>query len=214
MKFEKDNLGKGQVDFLIKEMEGMARERQEVSDLQEKRLSSFSVIIGFSITFVGYLLKSNKLEEESNFPILLPLFIAFVGLTVFITGVITFIRVLYRQLQVNALKSTLSTYKNELMKIFLINNEVHLLNLINHEISDDGILKWSFLSIGSIVSLLNSLFITVYFSTFSRFVFLEDICCRKMLIPLSIAIYIISIFMHLIIKYIIEKKYNSKKNIK
>jgi hypothetical protein len=207
MKFSTDTIiGKGQIDFLIKECESLMKSRQEMSDLQEKRLSAYSVILAFSIAFIGQIL--GNMSNEDGFPIMRPIFLCFVGLTIILTGLITFSRIVYRHKQMEMYKIKLDEVKNHLIEA--LDFTIETTQILNYNIFEvNAIKKWR-LSVSLIVTLLNSLQITLYICLFFRFTYLKDIDSRYSLIPISILVYSMSFLGHYSLKMMIEKQFCSK----
>ncbi len=102
------------INFYQKQCEIFQRERQELNDLQEKRLTSFSNIIAFCIPFFGYLLQN--IDRLKEYPAIIPLFLMIVGAVSILIGIITFIRVTYRQKQVVNLTEKIEIVQNKIME--------------------------------------------------------------------------------------------------
>ena len=217
MHTEQTKLNKEQVDFIIKELDSLSKHRQEMTELQEKRLTSYSTIIGFGLSFIAFILGNNNIESKNininsdiEFPYLLPIFLFVVGVTIICAGLITYTRVIYRQIQVDKYKVKINKYKEILFEYFQLKSNEDLMSKLNYDDIDLNELRKSILSISSIIALLNTLFITVYFCSFLRFTIFRCTQDRILLIPIAILIYIAFIILHIKWRYKIERKHKTE----
>jgi len=195
---------KEKFDFIIKELDCLYKHRQEVTELQEKRLTSFSTIIGFGLSFVAFILGNYKVKED-EFPVLIPIFLFVVGGTISYIGSITFKRVLYRHKQMEKYRDKIKEYREIIFKYFQTDEE--LVAKLNFDEIDFTELTNKQLSISNIIALLNNLFTTIYFCSLIRFafqkvqVFQDNLC---ILFIVAIITYLLSICVHNNWRYKIE----------